>query len=268
MSGGLASWSARCSSSRAAASCSSASRRCGGRRSAGARATARAEEELWLLLAGLTPSSSAELARAFAAYFLVVNMAEKVHRIRRRREYQRRRETQSGSLVESAARLRDAGVGPDEIGPLLARLRIEPVFTAHPSQATRRTILEKQQRIAQRLVERLDPSLTPAETEVLWARLRAEVTSAWQTEEQHHERPTVADEMEHVLFYLTDIVYPVVPMFYETLEEALGRTWGEAVPPARCRRSCASPPGSAVTWTATRMSTRPPWRRRSSAIAG
>ncbi len=187
----------------------------------------RADDELWPLLAGLEPAPAAELAQAFAAYFQLVNLAEKVHRIRRRRDYQQRRLAQRGSLVESATRLREAGVGPAEIGDLLASLRIEPVFTAHPSEATRRTILEKQQRIAQRLVERLDPSLTPPEERVLWARVRAEVTAAWQTEKQHQERPTVADEMEHVLFYLTDVVYPVVPMFYETLEEALAETWGD-----------------------------------------
>ncbi len=189
-----------------------------------------ADGDLWPLLAGLDPGEAARLARAFAAYFKVVNLAEKVHRIRRRRDYQRGRRAQPGGLVESAVRLRDSGVGPNELDELLAGLRVEPVFTAHPSQATRRTILEKQQRIAQRLVERLDPSLTPPEERVLWARIRAEVTAAWQTAEQHHERPTVADEMEHVLFYLTEVVYPVVPMFYETLEEALVEAWGEAAP--------------------------------------
>ena len=191
---------------------------------------AGAESELWPLVSGLEPRTAAQLARAFSAYFKVVNLAEKVHRIRRRRDYQRRGAAQDGSLMESVTRLREAGVGPAEMGELLARLRIEPVFTAHPSQATRRTILEKQQRIAQRLTERLDPSLTPPEERVLWARIRAEVTSAWQTAEQHHERPTVADEMEHVLFYLTDVIYKVVPMFYETLEEALTEAWGEAAP--------------------------------------
>ncbi len=186
-----------------------------------------AEEELWPLLADLEPAEAAELARAFAAYFQVVNLAEKVHRIRRRRDYQRRGLTQPGSLAETAIRLREAGVGRTEMAELLEALRIEPVFTAHPSEATRRTILEKQQRIAERLAERLDPSQTPPERRVLWARIRSEVTSAWQTAAQHQERPTVGDEMEHVLFYLTDVVYPVVPMFYETLEEAVTQAWGE-----------------------------------------
>jgi phosphoenolpyruvate carboxylase len=188
-----------------------------------------AEDELWPLVADLEPAAAAELARAFAAYFQVVNLAEKVHRIRRRRDYQRRGLAQPGSLIESAIRLRESGVGPAEMGELLARLRIEPVFTAHPSEATRRTVLEKQQRIAQRLAERLDPSQTPPEKRVLWARIRSEMTSAWQTAAQHQERPTVADEMEHVLFYLTDVIYPVVPMFYETLEDALRESWGEEV---------------------------------------
>ncbi len=184
--------------------------------------------ELARMTRGLEPPAAAELARAFAAYFQVVNLAEEVHRIRRRRDYQQRRLAQRGSLVEAAIRLREAGVDRQRLAALLAGLTVEPVFTAHPSEATRRTILEKQQRIARRLVESFDPTLTPPEERVLWARVRAEVTAAWQTEEQPHERPTVADEMEHALFFLTDVVYRVVPMFYETLEEAVVEVWGEA----------------------------------------
>lgn len=122
---------------------------------------------------------------------------------------------------------RDAGVSLAEVAELLGRMRVEPVFTAHPSEAVRRTVLEKQQRIARRLVDRMDTSRTPAEERVALERIRAEVTAAWQTEEHPSQRPTVADEREHVLFYVNDILYRIVPPFYEALADALAETYGE-----------------------------------------
>jgi phosphoenolpyruvate carboxylase len=186
---------------------------------------------LFSLLGGRPPAEAAELVRAFSAYFQVVNLAETVHRLRRTRDYQREAATggapQPGSLAAAARRLRDAGVSLAEVAELLGRMLVEPVFTAHPSEAVRRTVLEKQQRIARRLVERMDPSRTPAEERAALERIRAEVTAAWQTEEQPSEKPAVADEREHVLFYVNDILYRVVPPFYEALAEALADAYGD-----------------------------------------
>jgi phosphoenolpyruvate carboxylase len=182
---------------------------------------------LLALLAGRAPEEAAELVRAFSAYFQVVNLAETVHRIRRTRDYQRDGETQPGSLAEALRRLRDSGVSLVEMKELLGRMLVEPVFTAHPSEAVRRTVLEKQQRIARLLVERMDPMRTPAEERAAVERIRAEVTTAWQTEEHPSERPTVADEREHVLFYINDILYRIVPPFYEALRDALIAAYGD-----------------------------------------
>jgi phosphoenolpyruvate carboxylase len=178
-------------------------------------------------LRGLAPDAAAELVRGFSAYFDVVNLAEKMHRIRRRRDYLRERSAQRNSLLDVIGRLRRDGLELDELRELLASLVIEPVFTAHPTEATRRAILEKQQRIASRLGERMDPQRTPAEDEVIHERIRSEVTAAWQTEEQPPVRPTVDDEREHVLFYLTDVIYRIVPHFYEALEDALRSAYGD-----------------------------------------
>src|SRR6185436_2943069 len=133
----------------------------------------------------------------------------RIHRIRRRRDYLRADAgPQEGSLKAAGALLQQ---------PLL----IEPVFTAHPTEATRRTLLEKEQVIGRLLVERLDPSRTPDEERAALARIREEVTATWQTDPQPSARPTVMDELENVLFYLTDVVYRVVPPFYEEFEQAL-----------------------------------------------
>lgn len=192
---------------------------------------ARAGEELAAGLRGLDATAARDLVHGFSAYFQVVNLAEKVHRIRRRRAYLRRPEgsPQRESLLDALGRLRQAR--PDlraaELQALLDELSVEPVFTAHPTEATRRLQLEKEQRIARRLVERLDGALTVPEERAALARIRAEITAAWQTEEHSPLRPTVADEREHVLFFVTDVLFRIVPSFHEELERGVAAVWPE-----------------------------------------
>src|SRR5256885_13025580 len=195
-------------------------------------AIASADDELHALVRGLATRDAETLIRAFATYFEVVNLAERIHRIRRRRDYLRAAAApQEGSLQATVAQLAGAGVTSQQTAALLRRLRIEPVFTAHPTEATRRTILEKEQLIGRLLVERLDPSRTPDEERAALARIREEVAIAWQTDPQPSARPTVMDELENVLFYLTDVVYRIVPPFYEELEQTVRKTYDIAVPP-------------------------------------
>src|SRR5258706_13648391 len=100
-----------------------------------------------------------------------------------------------------ARRLAAAGVTPPQAAALLQRLRVEPVFTAHPTEATRRTLLEKEQVIGRLLVERLDPSRTPDEERTALARIREEITATWQNDPQPSARPSVQDQVENGLFY-------------------------------------------------------------------
>jgi phosphoenolpyruvate carboxylase len=190
--------------------------------------------DLRALLDSLDSNAATNVIRGFSTYFQVVNIAETVHRIRRRREWLRdTRQLRSDSL-EAAMQLLASHL-PDqrEARKFLDGLRIEPVFTAHPTEPTRRTILLKQQQIARRLIERMDPSLTPQEHAGLLANIRAQVTSAWQTEEHPHTRITVADEREHVLFFLAESIYRVIPAAYEHMVQAMASVWGEAEPVPR-----------------------------------
>ncbi|NZA27274.1 phosphoenolpyruvate carboxylase [Luteimonas sp. SJ-92] len=175
------------------------------------------------------PLADAEaLVRAFAAYFGAINLAERVHRIRRRRDYQRAGEgPQPGGLEAVLAQLRDDGVPLEEVRSLLARMRIEPVFTAHPTEAIRRTLLEKERDIVRRLVADIDRGRTPDEREADVERIRQALTAAWQTSEAPPTRPTVIDEMEHVGFYLGDVLYRVLPAYYRAFSEALEKVYGE-----------------------------------------
>ena len=179
-------------------------------------------ETLQIVLGGLDTEEAVEVVRGFSTYFQVVNLAERVHRIRRGRERMREEgELQPGSLADTVRRLNALGVGRDRILDLFAASRVEPVFTAHPTESTRRVILEKQERIAGELIARLDPTRTPHDERVSLARIRENVTAAWQTEEHPVTQPTVADEREHVLYYVSNVLYDVLPALHERLDDAL-----------------------------------------------
>jgi phosphoenolpyruvate carboxylase len=189
--------------------------------------------DLRALLDSLDTAAATDVIRGFSAYFQVVNIAETVHRIRRRREWLRdARQLRSDSLEAAMRLLAEHCPDPAEAEAFLDRLSIEPVFTAHPTEPTRRTILLKQQQVARRLIERMDASLTPQEQAALLANIRAQVTSAWQTEEHPSTRITVTDEQEQVLFFLAESIYRVIPAVYEQLQRAIAEVWnGRAKPP-------------------------------------
>jgi len=178
------------------------------------------------------PLDRAELlVRAFASYFQAVNLAERVHRIRRRRDYQRLGEApQPGGLEDSLRQLHAAGVDAATVSALVARLRIEPVFTAHPTEAVRRALLEKESEVVRCLIEDIDRTLTPQERRADIERMRLALTASWQTDETPPEKPSVADEFEHVAFYLSDVLYRVLPVFHEAFEDALHSVYGDAAP--------------------------------------
>jgi phosphoenolpyruvate carboxylase len=184
--------------------------------------------ELSALLGDLPVERATDLVRAFSSYFQLVNLAEQVHRIRRRREHQLADAgPQPGGVMDGLQRLREAGVPADAVREALARLTLEPVFTAHPTEATRRTMLEKEQRIARALIERLDTSRTPDEDRARLAQMRMHITAAWQTAEYSPVRPSVEEEREHVLFYLSDVLFRAVPACYAEFERCLAATYPE-----------------------------------------
>ncbi|MFA7329867.1 MAG: phosphoenolpyruvate carboxylase [Candidatus Delongbacteria bacterium] len=187
-----------------------------------------AEAELGRQLAGLSPAAARELTRAFSSFFALANLAEQVHRIRRRREQSRdERAPQPGSLAAVLRELAGQGLGLAQVRETLSQLEVMPVFTAHPTRAMRRTLLVKSQRMARSLLIRLDQGdPTPREAARTRAELRRQIELAWQTEEQPTARPTVADEVEYVLFHLIEVVYQILPGFYESLAQALEDAYG------------------------------------------
>ncbi len=182
-------------------------------------------------LSGLALEKAEGLVRAFALWFQAVNLAERVHRIRRRRDYQKSgAASQPGSLAAIIKQLKMDGVSLTELLTVLQRLHIEPVFTAHPTEAIRRALLDKESDVVRRLIEDIDRALTPDERRKGRERMRVSLTSAWQTSEIPSDKPSVRDEMEHVGFYLSEVLYRVLPTFQEALEEAVTMAYGECPP--------------------------------------
>ena len=141
-------------------------------------------------------------ARAFTLFFLLINTAEQVHRVRRTRAYRisETEEPQPASARWAMRRLREQGRGPDDIARVIARLDVRPVLTAHPTESTRRTLLALQARVADLLLARA--TATVAERRAIEEQLDGEVELLWTTAEVRQDRPSVKDEVSTVLWYL------------------------------------------------------------------
>ena len=142
-------------------------------------------EELIAIVRGLDTPNAEQVARAFTHYFQLVNLAEQHHRTRRRRDYAREGRAQPGSLeVVFGAIAKEAT--REQFVDLLQRALVELVFTAHPSEAQRRTVLEKHRRLAALIARRERAELTPAED--------AEVDRGSATRSRRSGRPTRFDK--------------------------------------------------------------------------
>jgi phosphoenolpyruvate carboxylase len=168
------------------------------------------------------------LTRAFAFYFELINLAETNHRKRRRTALHLTGEAdrQRGSLVGTLTKMRRVGIGAEEALETLRRVLIVPVFTAHPTEVARRSVLFKRRRIGEFLAA-LDRIPVPAEEMArLEEAIRAEITSLWQTDEVRSRRPTVYDEIKMGLDYYDVSIFSTLPSLYREIAEALRAAYG------------------------------------------
>ncbi len=194
---------------------------------------ASAESELAARLRGLEPAMALEVARAFSAWFGLVNIAERVHRLRRNASRRERGAALPGSLRAVLAELARRGATLDELRACLSSLTVEPVLTAHPTEPMRRTLLVKEQRMARALLARGRRLDEKAALRIV----REELTLAWQTDEHREGRPTVTDELEHALYFLGESLWRAAPRVVRELERSLRASFGaEAGPLARSVR--------------------------------
>lgn len=175
------------------------------------------------IIAGLTIDEAHRVTKAFAIYFELTNLAETNHRKRRRRAAKLHPEQAplEGSFRGTFRRMRAAGIDTELALEVLRKIKVVPVFTAHPTEVARRTVLLKRRRIGKQL-ERLDRlPLTEAEASRFEARIFAEITSLWQTDEVRLEKPLVTDEIRMGLDHYPFSLFAALPRLYDELADSL-----------------------------------------------
>ena len=180
----------------------------------------------------LDVAAAHQMAKAFAIYFELTNLAETNHRKRRRRAAPTSPElpAQPGSFLGTLRRMRDAGITQQQALEWLAKIEVILVFTAHPTEVARRTVLFKRQRIAAEL-ERLDLlPLTERESEKHEQAIIAEITALWQTDEVRRRQPTVRDEIRMGLDYYPSVLFDTLPGLYDELAGDFREAYGEELP--------------------------------------
>jgi phosphoenolpyruvate carboxylase len=169
------------------------------------------------------------LLRAFTVFFHLSNQAEQQEIVRINRERAIRSGSAGGrpeSIDAGISRLRAEGYTLAEVEKLISRLEIEPTLTAHPTEARRRSILDKQRRIAAILTD-LRSGPTPTEEAEALDELYAQVGLLLGTDEVRAERPTLEDEVDQGVYFLQNAIWETVPRIHRDLVRAVERHFGE-----------------------------------------
>jgi phosphoenolpyruvate carboxylase len=187
-----------------------------------------ADDRLASMLEQLDLETTIELVRAFSAYFYLANVAEQTHRVG-----ELAATDDQLTLNATVDRILAAGVDQETITRVLSRLELRPVFTAHPTEAARRTILTKLRTLADLLQERLEPTTTDRERQRIDRRIAELIDQIWQTDELRAERPQPLDEAKSAIFYLDQLFTHVLPDLAEEVENALSRLGHSGAPAIR-----------------------------------
>jgi len=175
-------------------------------------------EELRSTIDQLSPGDEGDVARAFATYFELINLAEERERVRAVRQGSQEG-TLDDSLSDTVETLAEAGADTETVRSVLDDVLIEPTFTAHPTEARRGTVKAKLRSIADHLETLDSQNLTDREFESVWRNIDAEVTSLWQTRQVRQRPPEPQDEARNVQWYLENTLFDVTGEVYAEFED-------------------------------------------------
>lgn len=172
--------------------------------------------------AGLPP----QLGLVYAVAFQILNMVEEnaAGSMRRLRETHEGLASERGLWGSQLARLKKRGFAEEEIAAAMANVQVEPVLTAHPTEAKRLAVLDQHRALFALLGERARLTTTPSESVALRARTKATLERLWRTGEILLEKPSLTDERRNVLHYLREVFPRVLPQ----LQERLAQAWVDA----------------------------------------
>lgn len=186
----------------------------------------RLRERLAKFIDALPQDDLVLVIRAFNTYFSLVNIAEEeFQHLQRRRLLQKGYGLWAGSFEETFRALQSQGINPGQIQYLLDQTRYLPVFTAHPTESKRRTVLHGLRRIFVVSKKLDDPTLSDEEEKEVTDNLRAQIQVLWETEEVRTNKPQVQDEVENGLFYFRDSLFKAVPLTYRAARRAARRVF-------------------------------------------
>ncbi len=179
-----------------------------------------AKADLNALISKVDFATGCKVIKAFVCYFDLINMAEQNHRFRRRAQHEsgQSAKPQPDSITELAGRLSELAVGEQLLADTIANLDVQIVFTAHPTEITRRTVLLKQLAVAELLYKRDHPPLTQHEQESIIRRLADVVETLWLTDHVIYFKPDVFDEVHYGLAHFDNVVFDAVLDVHRTLQ--------------------------------------------------
>ncbi len=180
------------------------------------------------LFRSLSVEGLEKLVRVLGLSLQLLHVAERDDVVQRLLDHERREGPPlRGSIAESLRIMHERGIDAGRAREILRGLQLTVVFTAHPTQATRRSELRKLYRIASVLEDHARYRPGPAERARGEATVRGEVADLWLTDEVRDQRPTVGDEVKSVLWYLEDVFWPLYPRVAARIEDAFARVYGE-----------------------------------------
>ncbi|MCL2527671.1 MAG: phosphoenolpyruvate carboxylase [Defluviitaleaceae bacterium] len=174
-------------------------------------------------IALLSFSQRQDIIRAFTAYLHLLNVAEQNHRIRRNLSYELEdtKISQPFSIENAIANLKKAGYSAADIKEAIPHLSIQLIVTAHPTETTKRTILDIKKRLSRRLKELDNPYLTEKEANFIKENILNEITILWQSNELSHQKPSVLDEVRGGLYYFDKTFFDVLPDIHREMRISL-----------------------------------------------